>query len=112
LPDNVEKYGTARQATDNTKRRMCIARRVTETTDTHSEYGRARQATDDNTRRRMCIARRVTEATDTHSEYEIHFCTATTVTGTPLDITFILRVHCQSRPLPTFSDTPNSSYLE
>jgi hypothetical protein len=35
----VEKYGTARQATeDNIIRRMCFACWITKATDTHSEY--------------------------------------------------------------------------
>ena len=39
LWDNVEKYGTARQATDdNIIRRMRFARWITKATDTHSEY--------------------------------------------------------------------------
>ena len=35
------------------------------------KYGRARQATDDNIIRRMRFARWITKATDTHSEYAI-----------------------------------------
>jgi hypothetical protein len=35
------------------------------------KYGTARQATDDNIIRRMRFACRITKATDTHSEYEI-----------------------------------------
>jgi hypothetical protein len=35
------------------------------------KYGTARQATDDNIIRRMRIACRITKATDTHSEYVI-----------------------------------------
>jgi hypothetical protein len=35
------------------------------------KYGRARQATDDNIIRRMRIAYWITKATDTHSEYGI-----------------------------------------
>jgi hypothetical protein len=39
LWDNVEKYGTARQATDDNKiRRMRFACSITKATDTHSEY--------------------------------------------------------------------------
>ena len=39
LSDNVEKYGTARQATDdNIIRRMRFACWITKATDTHSEY--------------------------------------------------------------------------
>jgi hypothetical protein len=39
LWDNVERHGTARQATDdNTSRRMCIICSMTEVTDTHSKY--------------------------------------------------------------------------
>jgi hypothetical protein len=39
LWDNVEKYGTARQATDDSiLRRMHTACWITKTTDTHSEY--------------------------------------------------------------------------
>jgi hypothetical protein len=39
LSDNVEKYGTARQATDdNILRRIRIACWITKATDTHSEY--------------------------------------------------------------------------
>jgi len=39
LWDNLQKYGTARQATvDNTIRRMRIAYRITMTKNTHSEY--------------------------------------------------------------------------
>ena len=37
--DNVDKYGTARQATDeNIMQRMCIACGITKAKDTHSEY--------------------------------------------------------------------------
>jgi hypothetical protein len=35
------------------------------------KYGEARQATDDNIIRRMCFACWITKATDTHSEYVI-----------------------------------------
>jgi len=38
LLDNVEKYGPARQVTDDTIRRMCIACWIPKATDTHSEY--------------------------------------------------------------------------
>jgi hypothetical protein len=39
LSDNVEKYGTARQATvDKVRRRMRFACWITKATDTHSEY--------------------------------------------------------------------------
>jgi hypothetical protein len=39
LRDNVEKYGVARQATDdNIIRRMRVACWITKATDTHSEY--------------------------------------------------------------------------
>jgi len=39
LQDNVEKYGTVRQTTDdNMIRRIFLECRVTEVTDTHSEY--------------------------------------------------------------------------
>jgi len=39
LWDNVEKYGTAGQSTDdNTRRRMRLACRISKATDTHSEY--------------------------------------------------------------------------
>jgi hypothetical protein len=37
------------------------------------KYGRARQATDDNIIRRMRFACWITKATDTHSEYEIQY---------------------------------------
>ena len=37
------------------------------------KYGRARQATDDDTSRRMCTVCWMTEITDTHSKYVIIF---------------------------------------
>jgi hypothetical protein len=39
--------------------------------DNVEKYGRARQATDDNIIRGMCFACWITKATDTHSEYVI-----------------------------------------
>jgi hypothetical protein len=60
------------------------------------KYGTARQATDDDIIRRMRFACRITKATDTHSEYVIliAFRLATVVTRTRLSVT--LYVHCLS----------------
>jgi hypothetical protein len=60
------------------------------------KYGTARQATDDNIIWCMRFACWITKATDTHSEYAIHtaFFTATMVTRRRLSIT--LHVHCLS----------------
>jgi hypothetical protein len=54
------------------------------------KYGTARQETDDNVTRRMHFACCITKVTDTHSGYEILIAsTATTVTLTRFNITFI-----------------------
>jgi len=56
--------------------------------DNVGKYGTAGQATDDSTIRRMRIACWIPKATDIHFEYVITcFSTATTVTRTRLDIT-------------------------
>jgi hypothetical protein len=65
--------------------------------DNVDKYGTARQTTNDNIIRRMRIACWITKATDTHSECVILNCvsTATNVKRTRLNIT--LYVHCLSR---------------
>ena len=51
------------------------------------KYGRARQATDDDIARRMLCAYRINKVTGRHSEYVIIcFSTATMVTRTSLNI--------------------------
>jgi hypothetical protein len=59
--------------------------------DNVEKYGTARQATDGNIIRRMRFAWWITKATDTHSEYVIliAFSTGTVDTRTRLNITFI-----------------------
>ena len=59
----------------------------------NEKYGRARQATDDNVIRRMRFACWITKATDTHSEYVIRnfFYTATVVSRTFLIVTLHIR---------------------
>jgi hypothetical protein len=59
------------------------------------KYGRARQGTDDNIKRRMRFARWITKATDTHSEYVILYCfsTAKMLSEAPLNyIVYTLRL--------------------
>ena len=59
--------------------------------DNVEKYGTARQATDDNIIRRMRFAYWITKATDTHSEYLKHsFSMATMVTRTRLNVTLYL----------------------
>jgi hypothetical protein len=67
--------------------------------DNMERYGTARQATDDNITRLMRFACWVTKDTDTHAEYLIiiiAFHTATMVTRTLLNITLYLYVHLGS----------------
>jgi hypothetical protein len=61
------------------------------------KYGTVRQATDDNIIRRTRFACRITKATHTHSRYVKHcFSTATMVTRTRLNVTFIPTLLCLS----------------
>jgi hypothetical protein len=65
LTENAEKLQT------HVLRRITFFRKPCRLRDNVEKYGRARQATDDNITRRMRFACWITKATNTHSEYVI-----------------------------------------